>query len=153
MTKRLYRTARAEQPAAYPTLDEFDRGRRDFLGQLCTAALGATAASALAGCGHRPVESTTDGGPTPAPDARTTTTPDSKRPDPDSWGMSGGARPEDSRVDEWTKAQPDANLLEGDVAGPDARIDEIDAGSAPTPSPGYGPTMDARIDNGSCGNP
>jgi hypothetical protein len=151
MTKRLFRTAaRAEQPAAYPTLDEFDHGRRDFLGRLCAAALGAGALAALAGCGQRPVQNNPDGG---APPTDSQPPPDTRGPDSDSWGIAGGARPEDARIDTWNGKKPDAKQLEGDVAGPDARIDEIDAGSDPTPSPGFAPTMDARIDNGSCGNP
>jgi len=153
MSKRTFRTGgapRQREPAAYPTLDEFDRSsRRDFLARLCTAALGAGTLAVAAGCGGRPVGADPDGGipPTPPPPIPPPPRPtDGRVPEPDEWGMAGGARPEEARVDARTPSKPDAKELEGDVAGPDARIDD--------PSPGWAPTMDARIDDsGSCPNP
>jgi hypothetical protein len=153
MSKRTFRTRsepRQREPAAYPTLDEFDRGsRRDFLARLCTAALGAGAVAVAAGCGGRPVGADPDSGLPPAPPPPNPPPPrptDGRVPEPDEWTLSGGARAEDSRVEDWQRNKPDAKQLEGDVAGPDARIDD--------PSPGFAPAMDARIDDsGSCPNP
>ena len=150
MTKREFRSLPPSKDAAYPTLDEFDRqSRRSFLARLAGAALGAGALAALGGCDGRPVGVSPDGGITPQPPPPIPPPPrptDGRVPEPDEWTLSGGARAEDSRVEDWERSKPDAKQLEGDVAGPDARIDD--------PSPGFAPTMDARIDDsGTCPNP
>jgi hypothetical protein len=156
MSKRTFRTpseTRPREPAVYPTLDEFDRSsRRGFLARLCTAALGAGTLAVAAGCGSRSVNTAPDSGTPPTPRHPTPLPRDGSVPEPDEWTLSGGARAEDARIEDWRQNKPDAKELEGDVAGPDARIDQVDSGLEP--HPGFAPTMDARVDDsGSCPNP
>jgi hypothetical protein len=148
MSKRDFRQLPRARHAAYPTLDDFDlRSRRDFLGKL--GALGAVllGGSALAACDHRAAPASAgdataprlpDGGPTPRP-------PDGgPAPDSHEWPPYAGGEPQPPAQLDAGPRKPDAKLLEGDIAGPDARIDgEVTSG--------FAPAMDARIDG--CSNP
>jgi hypothetical protein len=136
MRKQLFRKkapVKQSQPQ-YPTLDDFDRGRRDFLVRLGGTLLGASAlGTALTGCSDRAIPldeeneaglPRSDGGPS----------------DPDMLRHTAGVAPEpDARIDE-----PDMEILGGAPRMPDARIDEPDmeiwGGVAPAP--------DAAIDDG-----
>lgn len=130
MSKRAFRESRAptgEKPA-YPTLSDFDKSRRSAL-----LHLGAIGALLLMGCGERRISGGADAGP--GSDGRVPPQPDGPE------GPSGAAPLPDARSDlrrpDAGPRYPDASLLEGDVAGPDARIDEPDqwplAGGAPMP--------------------
>jgi hypothetical protein len=136
----------------YPTLDEFDRGRRSFLGQLGAALLGAgTISAVIAGCGDRLLKQPPDDNPepldgsAPAPDARIET----RAPEPDAEPLGGVARPLDARIDTRVlkpDAEPDAEPLAGVPLMPDARIDTRPA------RPDFGlaggePQPDARLDS------
>lgn len=140
MKKRLMRRTRTQKPdAAYPTTEEFEGDRREFLTRFGATILGAgTLAATLAGCGDRsPVggkKSTPDAGQiaggAPMPDARADTEP----PKEDIYnGPSGVAPTPDARVD-----MP----LLGDADHPDAKIDKKDMDT----SPGFAPPPDAKID-------
>lgn len=137
MGKRAFRAPPPAPRVSYPTLESFDRGsRRSFLGKL--GALGAVllGAGALAGCDSRAAPASPDaGGPSPdgMPPQPPPPKPQPKTPD---FGIAGG------------RAAPDISTLEGDVAGPDARIDDLGA-----PSPGFAPQMDARVDGCSLPDP
>ena len=148
MRKRDFRSPPPARPVspAYPTLERFDQGRRAALlrlGALGAAVLGA--GSLLAGCGERSVATPQDGGgpdslrlagTQPAFDARVDERrqlPDQRRPQPDQ------RRPDQRLPDQRLPDQrlPDANILQGEMIGPDARIEEPDsgtmAGGAPMP--------------------
>jgi hypothetical protein len=121
-----------EETARYPTLEVFDRGRRDFLARLCAAALGTGAlAAGLAGCGSRNVTMIPDAGRTdgqigdaeifqhppgtaPVADARIDLAPSPPPPDPDR-----GAPRSDLGLDNRDLESP-----QGKVSMMDARIDE-----------------------------
>jgi hypothetical protein len=118
MSKRGFRGSSTPQrpEADYPTLEQFDRSRREFL----LAALGAGGLVALSACGDRRAgkkadpdggEPTHDGGVGPQPDSGPPK-PDVEPPSP------GGAPLPDARVD------PDAGHIFGDVSEPDARVDQ-----------------------------
>lgn len=146
MDKRAFRRSEpGDVPARYPTLDEFDSGRRRFLGQLGAALLGAGGlAAGLTACGGRQVSQAPDTsllqGDKPGPDARL---------DEPDYQLSGGGTAQPDAGADTGPWGPEAGQLEGDVAGPDARVDEADAELNPTP--GYAPVMDARIDSDGTG--
>lgn len=146
MSKRAFRRSEpGEVPARYPTLDEFDSGRRRFLGQLGAVLLGAGGlAAGLTACGNRPVGLTPDAsqlqGDKAGPDARV----DQEVVREPDYQLSGGGTAQPDAGADRGPGGPEAGQLEGDVAGPDARVDEADAELNPTP--GYAPVMDARID-------
>lgn len=126
MSKRRFRSAPSTSEPDYPTLESFDRGRRDFLARLGGAILGAGALGAgLAACGDR----------------------DPVNLDPDHGATGGVARPPDAGADVVT-------WEDGYTPEPDARIDRPD-GEAPMPDAGVdiGPTQglvpppDARADS------
>ena len=130
--------------AEYPTLEQFDRGRRDFL----LAALGAGGMMALSACGDRTLnqEPEPDSGQ-PSHDGGLAPQPDSGPPKPDFEPPSpGGAPAPDARID------PDGSHVFGDYSGPDARIDQHPGGpsgvppmpdSAPAPRAGKAPMPDS----------
>jgi len=100
MDKRRFRTRSADETksASYPTLEEFDEGRRSALRRIGAAVLGLGSLGALlgaAGCGDRalyrePDQSIGTAGLPPLPDARI----DPPKPE-------GGIAPQpDSRVDQ-----------------------------------------------------
>lgn len=145
MTKRRFRgLPRQPKAPCYPTLDDFDNGRREFLTRLGGALLGAGAlAAGLAACGDgravggEPDQGVMMGEPVP-PDARVDTTP----PKPDGEFLSGGAPPMPAERDlgpRWP--------VDGDVDQPDARIDDSGFWAGGKPGPG------AKLDGGSCPNP
>jgi hypothetical protein len=141
MSKRNFRgqSTPRRPDAHYPNLEEFDRGRREFL----LAALGAGGLVALAGCTERVVGQQDpdsgqvhEAGAARQPDAA----PDFEPPSP------GGAPAPDARID------PDGAHVFGDYTGPDARIDQHPGGpsgvppapdSRPTPIPGEPPLPDS----------
>ena len=140
MKKRLIRQTRTEGPTAnYPTEDEFQGNRREFLTRFGATLLGASTLAAVAvGCeggravgtkknepdaGHPP-------GGAPAPDARA----DSEPVKTDMYGGPAGAAP-------MADARADMPLL-GDSDKPDAKIDKKDMDN----SPGFAPPPDAKID-------
>jgi hypothetical protein len=144
MSKRTFRKnpQKAVKTPDYPTLDEFDGGRRRFLSQIGAALLGAgTLSAALAACGDRPLDQNPDtrpehlAGVKREPDARLDTRP----LEPDAGPLSGGAPQPDARLD---SKQPDAEPMAGDPAQPDARIDSY----RPDPLTGESPAPDARVD-------
>lgn len=138
MTKRTFRSPSATEPVtpSYPTLEQFDHRRREFLGRL--AALGALlgAGALAAACGSRSVGVAPDQGTVPPRKA------DGGAVGPDGPVNQGRAPAPDARLDR-TPPGPDANVIEGDVAGPDARIDLPDQGWR---LGGEAPEMDAAID-------
>jgi hypothetical protein len=133
MSKRRFREPApvAAGDPCYPTLESFDQAsRRSFLSRLGILGAALLGAGALAACDHRAAPAAPpDGGPPP-------------KPDPD-FGIAGGARPNDAELDKREREpRPDGNMIEGDVAGPDARIDDLEV-HGPM---GYAPMMDARVD-------
>lgn len=151
MSKKLFRSPkRTAEPVApsYPNLEQFDRGRRDFLSQFGAAVLGAGAlGTLLSACGDRPaVNAQPDqgmvAGGAPAPDAKIDTRP----PQP----PDGAAPAPDARIDKPDQKvkYPDGNIA-GGAPAPDAMIDKPDQQA----SPGFAPPMDAAIDDGECPAP
>lgn len=151
MSKKDFRQRVSPSPRAadYPTTEEFDGGRRDFLARFGAAVLGAgVLGSVLTACGDRVVNAK-----------------------PDQGMMAGAAPPPDAKVDSAPPLPPD-----GEAPMPDAKIDEPDgllAGGAPMPdaqadikppeppmgkrtppdaaidqqaSPGFAPLPDAKVD-------
>lgn len=179
MGKRLFRNKAMHQQSQpqYPTLDDFDRGRRDFLTRLGGVLLGAGAlGTALSGCSDRaiPLEENEAGLP-PGADAGvdgSSPLPDGSPPHPDMEDhLAGDPMPPPSRLDARVPDQGPEWQLEGDVAPPDASIDKqvtLDwglSGGAPAPDAkadepdlgftmGVAPAPDAAIDDddggGSC---
>jgi hypothetical protein len=144
MSKRRFRPGRTKARPDYPTLELFDRGRREFLQRLGGTLLGAGAlAAGLAACGDRAVTEGPDSGQPlagepPQPDAEI----DGIVPQPDVEGPTMGVAPlPPSKKDagpEWP--------VDGEPPPPDARLDqEFWAGGKPGP-PSQG-------DGGSCPNP
>ncbi len=158
MSKRQFRpssSAKSKQPT-YPTLDDFDQGRRTFLTRLGAALIGASTLATI-GCGNRPLTADPDAGHqqwaggAPMPDGRI----DQQI---QVWDNAGIAPSRDARID-----QRDSMPVPGEPPLPDARIDQQDggiiAGGAPMPDaeidkkdmgpfPGSAPNMDARVDDG-----
>ena len=132
MSKKLFRQRKVPAPDAadYPTLEEFDGSRRDFIARFGAAVLGASVlGSVLSACGDRLVGE-----------------------DPDLGNPPGGAPSPDAKIDSQPPVPPD-----GAAPMPDAKIDEPDgvmAGGAPMPdaqidqqlNPGFAPMPDAKID-------
>ena len=124
MKKRLFRKDPQQKPRAdYPTADEFESNRRDFLTRFGATILTAGSLAAVA-CG--------DGRAVPAkPDAG-----GKKKPTP-KWDHGvgpAGAAP-------MPAAGADMPML-GDAPAPDAAEDKKDA----DPAPGFAPAPDAKID-------
>jgi hypothetical protein len=139
MTKRTLDTSVRQQKPGYPTYEEFDQSRRDALKHLGAIGAALFGAAALAGCGDRKV----GGGPDSAVRPREDGSP--LQPDQGKFPISGGKSWEpDARIELRPDQRhlPDARILQGDVAGPDARVDEPD----PSPDPGYAPVPPARAD-------
>lgn len=144
MSKRRFRPGREKARPDYPTLETFDRGRREFLQRLGGTLLGAGAlAAGLAACGDRAVKGEPDSGQPlagepPQPDAGI----DAFVPEPDlDPGPMGVAPLPPSQQD----AGPEWGV-DGDPMQPDARIDQESwAGGKPGPP--------AQGDGGSCPNP
>jgi len=144
MKKRLIkRTRKTTTPkASYPTEEEFQGNRRDFLARFGATVLGAGGlAASLAACGgDRAVGA--------------------KKPEPDAGHMMGVAPPPDARADRkvlkkdgyggpaGAMPSPDAKVdkkemgMLGDAPAPDAKIEKKDHGA----SPGFAPPPDAKID-------
>lgn len=165
MSKRLFRSQRApeKEPASYPTLDEFDQGRRDFLTRLGATVLGAgSLAAALSGCGERQLvgelkpdthKHQHDGGVAPQPDMEPPSPGGAPAPDARVDGhMDGDPAQPDSRIDHYE----DGGHMGGAPRPPDAQIDQPQAtpGKAPAPdaktdkpapSPGFAPHPDAGV--------
>ncbi|MFH1130119.1 MAG: hypothetical protein V1754_02210 [Pseudomonadota bacterium] len=130
MSKRKFRATPTTQKGnpQYPTIDEFDTSRRDFLRRLGATVLGASAlAAGLAACS------------------------DTTIPLPDMLQPPGVAPMLDARIDGQTSdSGPDATA--GVPPAPDARIDACTDTSCLLPDIGHtqgiAPMFDARIDNG-----
>ncbi len=166
MSKKQFRRRKVSRPddAEYPTLEEFDTGRRDFLARFGAAVLGAgVLGSVLSACGDRMVGEEPDlgtpPGGAPAPDAKIDSAPpvppdgaapmpDAKIDDPDGI-MAGGAPMPDAKMDQQmhpgTAPLPDAKVDTvpeapmGKRTPPDAMIDQ-------QASPGFAPMPDAKVD-------
>jgi len=136
MSKRRFRTAPPRLEPAYPTTEIFERsGRRDFLTRLGGALLGAGAiATGLAACGSRAVG------------------------DPDLNVMMGDPAQPDAGIDALINVHPPGTAplmvdagpewgVDGDVAQPDAAIDDGMWWAGGKPGPG------TKLDGGSCPNP
>lgn len=152
MSKKLFRQRKLPSPRAadYPTLEEFDGSRRDFLSRFGAAVLGAgMLGSVLSACGDRMVGQEPDlgtppPGGAPAPDAKIDTQqppippdgeaplPDAKIDEPDGM-VAGGAPAPDAKID----TKPEAPM--GKQTPPDAMIDQ-------QASPGFAPMPDAQVD-------
>lgn len=152
MSKKLFRqrTLPSPQAADYPTLEQFEGSRRDFLARFGAAVLSAgMLGSVLSACGDRMIGAEPDLGPpplggAPAPDAKIDTQqppfpPDGEAPLPDAKidepaGMlAGGAPAPDAKID----TKPEAPM--GKRTPPDAMIDQ-------QASPGFAPMPDAKTD-------
>ena len=150
MSKKLFRQRTIPSPEAadYPTLEEFDGSRREFLARFGAAVLGAgMLGSVLSACGDRMVNQQPDqgmvAGGAPPPDAKADTAqpplppdgeaplPDAKIDEPDGM-VAGGAPAPDAKID-----TPEASM--GKRTPPDAGID-LQA------SPGFAPLPDAKVD-------
>ena len=140
MKKRLMRRTQPQKPSpAYPTAEEFEGNRREFLTRFGATILGAsTLAAAVAGCGDGRAVNTKISKPdagqlagaAPMPDASA----DAEPPREDIYNGPGGVAPSpDARVD-----MP----VGGDAPEPDAKIDKKDMDT----SPGFAPPPDAKID-------
>jgi hypothetical protein len=131
MSKRRFRSAPSTSEPDYPTLESFDRGRRDFLARLGSAILGAGAlGTGLAACGDR----------------------DPVNLDPDHGAIGGVARLPDAGRDSLVTPE------DGYAPQPDARIDPPageppmpDAGVDVGPTQGIAPAPDASVDSWSTG--
>lgn len=140
MSKRDFRTPPPPCGPSYPTLESFDRSsRRCFLGKLGALSAALLGAGAFAACDPRAAPLAPDAGPgldgdPPRPPPK----PDLGPRTPD-FGIAGGRAAPDL-------GSPDVSTLEGDVAGPDARIDL-------SVSPGFAPELDARVDGCSLPDP
>ncbi len=169
MNKKSFRDLRtpAPQGVSYPTLDEFESGRREFLARLGATVLGAGGlAAALAGCGDRTVKHGQDtdlgrmAGVAPMPDVSVTAgeppAPDAELDSYRDFGnIAGGKSGPDACVDNFqdlggpsgVPRLPDAQAddvthLGGAVQPPDARVDtrpSTPSGAAPYPLPDAGP--------------
>lgn len=154
MSKKQFRqrTVPRSRDADYPTLEQFDSGRRDFLARFGAAVLGAgVLGSVLSACGDRSVGDQPDAGTStppggaPAPDAQIDTrpwhesgaapSPDAAIEEPDGM-LAGGAPAPDAKLD--TTKPPEATM--GKRTPPDAAIDQQQA------SPGFAPMPDAKVD-------
>jgi hypothetical protein len=170
MSKRRFRTTTTapHTKPEYPTLETFDRGRREFLTRLGGALLGAGAlGSALAACGGRAVGTDPDsgmilGGDPVQPDALVdepdlpvnmggALPPPAKKDTGPEWPVDGDPMQPDARVDD-SGMEPDSGWETGGIAPPppakaDLGMDHFIAGGAPQPP---APGDDG---GGSCPNP
>lgn len=169
MSKRLFRRKaplKQSQPL-YPTLDDFDRGRRRFLALLGAGALG----TALSRCSNRAVtleesDGGVDGNPLlpdgslsrpdleHTPQGRYPPTPtqlDSGVPDqePD-WEIDGNVMPPDASIDQQVKLDWG---LSGYAPAPDAKIDEPDLEFTMGEAPAMGAPIDRIEKKGGLGAP
>jgi hypothetical protein len=152
MSKRLFRgnvPVQQSQPQ-YPTLDDFDRSRRAFLTRLGGVLLGAGALGpVLSGCSDRAITlEENEAGLPRGSDAGVDSSPllpDGSLPHPDMEDhLAGDPMPPPSRLDARAPDQGPEWQLEGDVAPPDATIDQqvkLDWGLS-----GGAPAPDAKMD-------
>jgi len=129
--KRMFRT-KARIDADYPTLDDFDVGRRSFLLGLG----GLIGAGALMGCRSRAAPSTADAISSDGPPNVTADGPPNM----------GGALPPPAQFD----AGPDEMILDGEAPQPDSRVDQMQLSGAVAPPPAK---IDGGCDDGGCPNP
>ncbi len=133
MKKRHFRHEPVQAPKAeYPTADEFDGSRREFLARFGATILGASTLAAAVGCG----------------DGRAV----NQNAKPDAGHLSGGAPAPDAKVD--PVREDGGKHLSGAAPSPDAKVDMPLLGDSDKPpakmdqgaSPGFAPPLDAAID-------